>query len=72
MLDRVLKYAYEHKAIGAVPTDVIDRSAMHYAVGDDTGFDHIRLRRRKPPWPRRWLSGIRCMRLSGAKRPQSR
>src|SRR5258705_10203129 len=26
MLDRVLEYAYEHKAIGAVPTDVIDRS----------------------------------------------
>ena len=39
MLDRVLEYAYEHKAIGAVPTDVIDRSAMHYAVGDDTGFE---------------------------------
>ena len=39
MLDRVLEYAYEHKAIGAVPTDVIDRSAVHYAVGDDTGFE---------------------------------
>ena len=39
MLDRVLEYAYEHKAIGAVPTDVIDRSAAHYAVGDDTGFE---------------------------------
>ena len=39
MLDRVLEYAYEHKAIDAVPTDVIDRSAMHYAVGDDTGFE---------------------------------
>jgi integrase len=39
MLDRVLEYAYEHKAIGAVPTDVIDRAAMHYAVGDDTGFE---------------------------------
>lgn len=39
MLDRVLKYAYEHNAIGAVPADVIDRSAMHYAVGDDTGFE---------------------------------
>ena len=38
MLDRVLEYAYEHKAIGAVPTDVIDRSAAHYAVGDDAGF----------------------------------
>ena len=38
MLDRVLEYAYEHKAISAVPTDVIDRSAMHYAVGDDAGF----------------------------------
>jgi len=38
MLDRVLEYAYEHKAIGAVPTDVIDRAAVHYAVGDDTGF----------------------------------
>lgn len=34
-----MEYAYEHKAIGAVPTDVIDRSAMHYAVGDDTGFE---------------------------------
>jgi integrase len=34
LLDRVLEYAYEHKAIGAVPTDVIDRSAVHYAVGD--------------------------------------
>ena len=39
MLDRVLEYAYEHKAIGAVPTDVIDRAAVHYAVGDDTGFE---------------------------------
>jgi integrase len=39
MLNRVLEYAYEHKAISAVPTDVIDRSAMHYAVGDDTGFE---------------------------------
>jgi integrase len=38
LLDRVLEYAYEHKAIGAVPTDVIDRSAAHYAVGDHTGF----------------------------------
>ena len=32
-------YAYEHKAIGAVPTDVIDRTAVHYAVGDDAGFE---------------------------------
>ena len=39
MLDRVLEYAYEHKAIGAVPTDVIDRAAVHYAVGDDAGFE---------------------------------
>lgn len=39
MLDRVLEYAYEHKAIGAVPTDVIDRAAVHYAVGDDIGFE---------------------------------
>jgi integrase len=39
MLDRVLESAYEHKAVGAVPTDVIDRSAAHYAVGDDTGFE---------------------------------
>jgi integrase len=39
MLDRVLEYAYEHKAISAVPTDVIDRAAAHYAVGDDTGFE---------------------------------
>jgi hypothetical protein len=27
MLDRVLEYAYEHKAIVAVPTAIIDRSA---------------------------------------------
>ncbi len=39
MLDRVLEYAYEHKAISAVPTDVIDRAAVHYAVGDDAGFE---------------------------------
>ena len=39
MLDRVLEYAYEHKAIGAVPTDVIDRAAVHYAVGDEAGFE---------------------------------
>ena len=39
MLDRVLEYAHEHKAIGAVPTDVIDRAAVHYAVGDDAGFE---------------------------------
>ena len=39
MLGRVLGYAYEHKAIGAVPTDVIDRAAVHYAVGDDAGFE---------------------------------
>jgi integrase len=38
MLDRLLEYAYERRAIGAVPTDVLDRSAMHYAVGDDTAF----------------------------------
>ena len=38
MLDRVLEYACEHVAIGAVPTDDIDRAAVHYAVGDDTGF----------------------------------
>jgi integrase len=39
LLDRVLGYAYEHKGIGAVPTDVIDRAASHYAVGDDAGFE---------------------------------
>ncbi len=39
MLDRVLEYAYERQAIGAVPTDVIDRSASPYAVGDDAGFE---------------------------------
>ena len=39
LLDRVLEYAYEHKSIGAVPTDVIDRAAARYAVGDDTGYE---------------------------------
>ena len=38
MLDRVLEYAYERQAISAVPTDVIDRAAVHYAVGDATTF----------------------------------
>jgi integrase len=38
LLDRVLEYAYERQAIGAVPTDVIDRAAVHYAVGDPQGF----------------------------------
>ncbi|NDJ91829.1 tyrosine-type recombinase/integrase [Mycolicibacter kumamotonensis] len=39
MLDRVLEYAYEHNAISAVPTDVIDRAAAHHGVGDDSGFE---------------------------------
>jgi integrase len=39
MLDRVLRYAYEHSAIPAVPTTVIDRAVSHYAVGDDAGFE---------------------------------
>jgi integrase len=38
LLDRILEYAYEQRAIGAVPTDVIDRAAVHYAVGDHIPF----------------------------------
>ena len=39
VLRHVLRYAYEHNAITAVPTDAIDRTTARYAVGDDTGFE---------------------------------
>jgi hypothetical protein len=57
MLDRVLEYAYEHKAIGAVPTDVIDRAAVHYAVADDTAFTpHPLTAPQAAAWRRKWVS----------------
>jgi integrase len=40
VLRHVLRYAYEHNAIPAVPTDAIDRTSAKYAVCDDAGFTH--------------------------------
>ena len=40
VLRHVLRYAYEHNAITAVPTDAIDRTTARYAVGDGNGFEH--------------------------------
>ena len=36
----MLRYAYEHNAITAVPTDAIDRTTAKYAVGDGNAFEH--------------------------------
>ena len=40
VLRHVLRYAYEHNAITAVPTDAIDRTTAKYAVGDGNAFEH--------------------------------
>ncbi|SRX95102.1 Phage integrase [Moorella thermoacetica ATCC] [Mycobacterium shimoidei] len=40
VLRHVLRYAYQHNAIIAVPTDAIDRTTAKHAVGDKAAFEH--------------------------------